>query len=227
MTKILKGFSLLVRIMDEIDKLKNENIAQKENCEFCKEAGLKTGQKTSYGSVIIFRIGSDKDGWFATLSPRTGGDPTKNFTLQLMPFSHLTHFSQMNENSAKNFGIAFAKLSDAMSRIMAKNPALTAMADNRDNGIALAIYGKCTTWKEKKEHLHIKLFQFRDRLSQPSVVDSTFGRKEIFNDGKEDYVKMKPVKKIAITNVNEIAKELINILTDFSTKKSVNGDDYD
>src|SRR3989338_10550433 len=121
--------------MNEIDKLKNESVAQKESCEFCKEAGLKTGQKTSYGSVIIFRIGNDKDSWFATLSPRTGGNPKQDFTIQLMPFAHLTHFSQMNENSAKYFGIAFAKLSDAISRIMAKNPALKAMVDDRDNGI--------------------------------------------------------------------------------------------
>ena len=200
--------------MNEIDKLKNESVAQKESCEFCKEAGLKTGQKTSYGSVIIFRIGNDKDGWFAALSPRTGGNPKQDFTIQLMPFAHLTHFSQINETSAKNFGAAFAKLSDAISRIMAKNPALKAMVDDRDHGIALAIYGKCTTWKEKKEHLHIKMFQFCNDLGQPSVVDSTFGKKEIYKDSEGEYVKMKPVRKNAIEKdvFNRLADSLLNVL---------------
>ncbi|MFH0837538.1 MAG: hypothetical protein V1870_05390, partial [Candidatus Aenigmatarchaeota archaeon] len=199
----------------------------RESCEFCREINLKIGDSTPYGSIIIYKIGNIENGWFATLSPRTGGDPSENFTLQLMPFSHLTHFSQLSEKSAKNFGIAFAKLSDTMSRIMTKNPALKFAVDKREDGIALCVYGKCTTWKMKKEHLHLKLFQFRGDLSQPSIVDSTFGRKEIFSNDKENYVKMTPVKKVAIDNINEIAKELINILTNISSEKLATGDNDD
>src|SRR3989338_9860265 len=121
---------------NEIYKLLNEDIASQRDCQFCNESNLNPGKVTGYGAIIIYKIGNSmENGWFAALSPRTGGNPKQDFTIQLMPFAHLTHFSQMNENSAKYFGIAFAKLSDAISRIMAKNPALKAMVDDRDNGI--------------------------------------------------------------------------------------------
>ena len=74
-----------------------------------------------------------------------------------------------------------------------------------------------TTWKEKKEHLHIKVFPFRGDVGQPYTVDSTFGRKDIFRDefGKE-FVKMDPVRKKSIDEkrFNKLSNELIILLRD-------------
>ena len=50
-------------------------------------------------------------------------------------------------------------------------------------------------WKEKKEHLHLKLFPFRGLLGQPSTVDSSFERKEIERDEKGEFVRMMPIRK--------------------------------
>ena len=49
----------------------------------------------------------------------------------------------------------------------------------REEGISVATYGKCTNWKEKKEHLHLKIFPFKRNIGQPYTVDSTFEKKEI------------------------------------------------
>jgi len=200
--------------MNEIEKLMDENTSRKDDCQFCKEAKMAVGNRTQYESILVYKIGGLKDGWFVTLSPRTGGDPKEDFTLQLMPCSHLTHFSQMNHELSKNYGIAFGKVCKAMAVIMTNNnPALKATSETRENGIAIAVYGKCTTWEEKKEHLHIKLFQFRGNLGQPSTVDSSFGRKDIFNDNGK-YVKMIPVKKQTIEKnmLEKISSELIRLL---------------
>ncbi len=182
--------------MDEVDKLIEENTSAQEDCEFCNESRLKVGEKTDYGSVIIYKIGTEKNGWFATLSPKTGSDPEKDFTIQLMPFAHLTHFAQIAD-SAENYGVAFSKLSKAMAKIMAEEKELKATADSKEYGIAIGNYGKCTTWKEKKEHLHIKIFPFRGNIGQPYTVDSSFTKKEIRKDPEthEKFVKMTPVSK--------------------------------
>ena len=187
----------------EFDLLVNEDISKQEECSFCSESNLELGKKTDYGSRVIYQIGSDDEsGWFATLSPQTGNNAQEDFTLQLMPKLHLTHFSQMatNKELSKNFGIAFSRLMQAMTKIMTENEELKSTADKRDGGIAISSYGKCTTWEEKKEHLHIKIFPFRGNLSQPFTVDSSFGKKEIHSDTKtgKNYVKMTPIKKLEI-----------------------------
>ena len=103
-----------------------------------------------------------------------------------------------------------------MAEVMAENPKFKSLVKERDNGIALATYGKCTTWKEKKEHLHLKIFQFRNYLGQPSVVDSTFGKKEIEKDEKGEFVRMHPVRKISIPaeRFKTISEKLIRLLQD-------------
>ena len=204
---------------DEFNKLIKEDVTLRENCNLCKESALEVGKKTDYGAVIILRIGSLADeGWIATLSPKTGGYPKKDFTIQLMPFAHITHLSQINSypKLAKNYGIAFSRLSFAISRIMAsENKNFKATSNSIGNAVSVATYGKCTTWKEKKEHLHIKIFPFRGVIGQPYTVDSSFGRKEIHKDadGKE-FVKMKPVKKTMIDDgrLNQLARDLIGLL---------------
>lgn len=200
--------------MNEFDALVNERSKDiVENCSFCKESTLGVGDKTPYGSVIVGKFGSDEKGWFATVSPKTGGDVEQDFTLQLMPNTHLTHFSQMDEEEAKNYGIAFSKTSKAVTKILAEDEKLKAVAENRETGIPVATWGKCTTWKEKKEHLHLKIFPFRGKLGQPSIVDSSFEKKEIHHDG-EEHVKMTPIKKelINVERFEELSNTLISLL---------------
>src|SRR3989338_7583822 len=100
----------------EAEKLLKENANQMENCILCRDAAYKAGEKTGYGAVI-FKIGNKKNGWFATLSPQTGGNPEYDFTIQLMPIPHLTHFSQIDSyrGMAKNFGVSFSKVCRAMA----------------------------------------------------------------------------------------------------------------
>lgn len=201
----------------KIKELLEEDV--ESQCHFCKESEMKVGEKTDYNSIVIFKIGnSNEDGWFATLSPKTGSDPEQDFTIQIMPFAHLTHFAQMFNYPAlaKNYGVAFGKISMAMTEVMAEK-GFNVKAETRDEGTAIATYGKCTTWKEKKEHLHIKLFPFRGVLGQPSTVDSTFGRKEVQKDPitGEKFVKMTPVKKRMIPKekferLSRILIELMN-----------------
>ena len=206
-------------MQNEIDKLTKENISLRKDCSFCKESRLKLGSKTNYGAAVICKIGNSiKNGWFATLSPKTGGNPERDFTVQLMPIGHLTHFSQMNSYKllAKNYGTAFSRLSVAVSSVIAEEGNLNANSDSKELGIPLAVYGKCTTWKEKKEHLHVKIFQFRGNPGQPYTVDSSFLKKEIHKDPKTggEFVKMEPVKKTEIDKkrFNQLAKQLIHLL---------------
>ena len=142
-----------------IEELVDESIGQRKDCNLCKEASLETGKKTDYGAIVAFRIGtSNEDKWFATLSPKTNENRKENFTLQLMPFAHLTHFAQLVKypRLAENYGIAFAKLSNAMAKIMAEESAeFKTTAESKESAISIATYGKSTNWSEKKEHLHI------------------------------------------------------------------------
>jgi len=202
--------------LKETEKLFNEDLSQKNNCNLCKESKYMPGQNIEYGTVI-YKTGNLMNGWFATLSPKTGGNPEFDFTIQLMPFLHLTHFSQIETypGLAENFGIAFSRISNAMAQIMMKNEDLKAIAGKKDKSVPIAAYGKCTTWKEKKEHLHLKIFPFRGNVGQPYTVDSSFGRKEVFKDkdGKE-FVKMEPVRKIIIEKkrFDKLASELVSLL---------------
>lgn len=208
--------------MRDIEEFIAESIKQRENCYSCKESSLNTGKKTEYGATIIFKIGKGlQDGWFATLSPKTGGSPQGDFTIQLMPLAHLTHFSQIARypELAKNYGVAFSKLTNAMTRIMAmENKEFKPTVESRELGTAIATYGKCTNWAEKKEHLHIKIFPFRGNIGQPYTVDSSFGRKKIFNDVHtgESFVKMAPVKKVLIPKerFETLSKQLVQILAE-------------
>ena len=137
-----------------------------------------------------------------------------------MPFAHLTHFSQLTKypKLAENYGIAFSKLSNAMTEILAEeNKAFKPTAESKDSAISIATYGKCTNWAEKKEHLHIKIFPFRGNIGQPYTVDSSFGRKKVFKDETgENFVKMKPVEKVSITEkrFEELSNKLIKILAE-------------
>ncbi|MBI2651728.1 hypothetical protein HYX01_04610 [Candidatus Woesearchaeota archaeon] len=200
----------------ETEKLFNEGVSMKSNCNLCKEACYEIGKNTGYGT-IIYRIGNAKNGWFATLSPKTGGNPKLDFTIQLMPLLHLTHFSQVESyhGLGKNFGAAFSKICRAMTAILMDNENSKADSEKKELSVPIATYGKCTTWKEKKEHLHIKIFPFRNAIGQPYTVDSSFEKKEVFKEknGKE-FVKMEPVKKAMIEakRFNQLAKELIGIL---------------
>lgn len=182
-----------------------------KTCHFCQEARLEVGQRTSYGATVFYKIGNSvENGWFATLSPRTGGDPKRDFSIQLMPMGHITHFSQISSypKLAKNYGLAFSKLSFAMSRIMAR--------EDRFNIAPVGTYGKCTTDESKKEHIHIKIFPFRGDIGQPFTVDSSFQKKEIQTDLKtgQKFVKMKPVRKRKLTEkrFNQLLKLLISLL---------------
>ena len=204
---------------NEIHKLINESVSFRKDCDFCKEACLEIGETTNYGAAVVYKTGnSAENGWFAALSPKTGGNPEKDFTVQLMPIGHLTHFSQINSHkeSAKNYGIAFSRISEAMSKVMMENDELKAESGSKHFGASIAVYGKCTTWKEKKEHLHIKIFPFRGNTGQPHTVDSSFLRKKIQKDQKtgEEFVKMKPVRKIMIgkERFRQISNRLICLL---------------
>ena len=204
---------------NEFDKLFNESVSLRKDCGFCRESNLKVGDVTDYGAAIIYKIGnSAESGWFATLSPKTGGNLEKDFTIQLMPLGHLTHFSQISSHAelARNYGTAFSRISWAVSKVIAENDSLKADSDSKNLGIAIAAYGKCTTWKEKKEHLHIKIFPFRGDVGQPYTVDSSFLRKKIQKGPKtgKEFVKMKPVRKTLINKerFNQLSKRLISLL---------------
>ena len=203
---------------NETGKLFNENVNQKKDCNLCREALFEAGRNTGYG-IIVYKIGTLKNGWFASLSPKTGGDPKKDFTIQLMPFMHLTHFSQISSSKAlmKNYGIAFSEICGAMTMIMMQDENLKANSLEKVSSVPIATYGKSTTWKEKKEHLHIKIFPFRGNIGQPYTVDSSFGKKDIFKEKTgEEFVNMKPVKKEAIEKkrFDDLAKRLIALLGD-------------
>lgn len=199
----------------EIDKLLKEDTSSREDCSLCNESKCKVGQQTGYGAVI-YRAGSQNNGWFATLSPKTGSNPNYDFTIQLMPFLHITHFSQIVSylGLAENYGISFSRVCKAMAQIMMEDASLKSEDKDKKKSVPIATYGKTTTWKEKKEHLHIKVFPFRGNIGQPYTVDSSFGRKEVFRDKSGEFVKMKPVRKSLIgkKRFHELAKRLISLL---------------
>ncbi len=203
--------------MAGIEELIAEDTGQREDCNLCREAALSVGEKTEYGAVVIFRVGDSSNAWFATLSPKTGGNSKEDFSIQLMPFEHLTHFAQMAKSPelAKNYGVAFSKLSAAMAEIMAgENKEFKPTAESREKATSVATYGKCTNWAEKKEHLHIKIFPFRGNIGQPYTVDSSFERKEVFKDSDGEFVKMVPVEKVLLPEerFEVLSKRLIQIL---------------
>ncbi|MAG08683.1 hypothetical protein CMO89_04365 [Candidatus Woesearchaeota archaeon] len=205
---------------DNINGLIKEDASLHKDCNLCSESSLKVGQRTDYGAVIVFRIGSSaEDSWFATLSPKTGGDPEQDFTIQLMPQAHLTHFCQVSNypKLAENYGTAFSKVCNAMAGLMAaENKGFKVTSESKEDAVSMATYGKCTNWKEKKEHLHIKVFPFRGDIGQPYTVDSSFGRKEVHKDSGtgEEFVKMKPVRKVMIgkERFEKLANQLISLL---------------
>ncbi|MBS3132178.1 hypothetical protein J4212_07105 [Candidatus Woesearchaeota archaeon] len=201
----------------EPEKLFSEAAKMSKECNLCREIALKVGDKTEYGAAIICRVGSKKDGWFATLSPKTGSNPEEDFTIQIMPFAHLTHFSQIDlyPKLAENYGRIFSKASRALTEVMMSEKKLEAASKKKDGAASVAIYGKCTTWLEKKEHLHIKIFPFRGNIGQPYTVDSSFGKKQAFRDDSgEEFVKMKPVRKVVLSEerFEELKDKLIRIL---------------
>lgn len=182
-----------------------------ENCNFCNESRLNVGEKTEYGSVIIYKIGNEKNGWFATLSPKTGGDIEKDFCIQLMPNAHLKYFSDIENDKelVLNYGIAFAKLNKATGEIIKK--------ENKEiNKIPIGFYGKC---KHEDEHIHFKIFPYRGNIGQPFTVDSSFEKKEVYKENNEEFVKMKPIKKKYIDSkrFEELTKELINLLNNMKS----------
>ena len=201
---------------EEIKKLLEESASSKKDCSLCRESSLEVGKNTGYGT-IVYKTGDKRNGWFAALSPKTGSNPKYDVTIQLMPFSHLTHFSQIGSypKLAENYGIAFSKLCRAMTEIMMQDQDLKAISEEKALSVPVATYGKTTTWKEKKEHLHIKIFPFRGNIGQPYTVDSSFGKKEVFEDSEgKEFVKMAPVKKAVIDEkrFDYLARKLIALL---------------
>jgi len=207
----------------EIKKLHQENGAQNPSCNLCNEASLfmkkdnSIGTMTPYGAVIVAKVGAKENGWFATLSPKTGGDPLADFTIQLMPFIHITQFSQLVEypQLAENYGILFSRLSRAMVQIMAEEQENFESASlTRETSVSLATYGKSTTWKEKKEHLHLKLFPFRGKQGQPATVDSSFERKKVYHDSEGEFVKMDPIRKAMLSpeRKKDLAERIIALI---------------
>jgi hypothetical protein len=185
----------------------NENKLSGKDCSMCKESLLNLGEKSEYGAVIIYKIGDKKENsWFATLSPKTGGDIEIDFSIQLIPSEHHKNFSSINTHHelAKNYGIAFAKISAAIAEIISSE-------NFEDTKIPIGTYGKC---KHEDEHIHIKLFPYRGDIGQPFTIDSSYEKKQIFKDNKEEFIKMKPVIKKQITNerFNELSNKLIQIL---------------
>ncbi len=208
-------------LMDDRNTLPKEDISLRPACNLCQDSLLTIGQKDDYGSVIICTIGNRENGWFATISPKTGGDPLQDFTIQLMPLAHLTHFYQVHfyPTLAQNYGLIFAKVSAAIAQIMIEEqPHFKPISDSRETAVSIAAYGKATTWKEKKEHLHLKIFPFRGNIGQPYTVDSTFGKKEIYTDSNtgEEYVKMNPVRKVALSaeRFKVLAARFISLLSE-------------
>jgi diadenosine tetraphosphate (Ap4A) HIT family hydrolase len=169
-----------------------------DECNLCKESNLEVGNKGSYGAVVIY----NENGWFATLSPKTGGDPEKDFSIQLMPKKHLKYFSEIyGEELSESYGIAFAKINDAVSKIIG----------DRDGKIPIGTYGKC---KHPDEHIHFKVFPYRGLMGQPFTVDSSFGKKEIHKDDSGEFVKMSPIvkSKLSEERFRELSKKFIDLL---------------
>ncbi len=183
------------------------------SCNYCCEALLNIGSQTNYGSIVIYKRGNKQNGWFATLSPKTGGNPEKDFTVQLMPIPHIQHISEISDDSelAKNYGLAFSKIASAMNKIMKEEGR---DEENEERVVRIGTYGKS---KHPTEHFHIKLFPWTGAIGQPYTVDSSFGSKEIFKDEQsKEYTKMEPVKKKMIEEkrLNSLSNKLITLLKD-------------
>jgi len=182
-----------------------------EDCVLCKEYSLEVGAKTPYGAKIIYKIGSsEKDGWYATLSPKTGGDTKKTFSIQLVPFKHLRYFSEIADypELALNYGLAFSKLMKVTGDII-KHENLGGSSEK----IPIGTYGKC---KHPNEHAHIKIFPWVDKIGQPYTIDSSFEKKQVFTDSitGEQFVKMQPVQKIYLPEqrFEELSAKFISLL---------------
>ena len=193
----------------EFDKLISEDVRGREYCNLCKESKLKVGDRTDYRSIIIYKNGDEKNGWFATLSPKTIGDAKKDFTIQIMPIAHIKHISELGASKelAKNYGLAFSQISKTITKIMIEE---NRHLENEENVVRIGMYGKS---KHLEEHLHIKLFPWE----HPYVVDSTYENKEIQMDEEGiEFVKMAPVKKVAIDEkrIDYLAEKLIEILNE-------------
>ena len=169
-----------------------------DECIWCNEGNLNAGDLTNYGASIVYKRG----GWFATLSPKTGGDVNQDFSIQLMPVKHLKYFSDIHgdDELAKNYGIAFAKISKAIAEVIG----------TEGGKIPIGTYGKC---KHEDEHMHVKLFPYRGDVGQPFTVDSSFGKKERHNDG-EEFVKMRPVEKVDLSKerFDELTRKFLELL---------------
>ncbi|MFH1275561.1 MAG: hypothetical protein ABIH82_00455 [Candidatus Woesearchaeota archaeon] len=193
----------------------------REDCNLCREVSLAIGEKGEYGAVVICQVGDVDNRWLATLSPKTGGKVDRDFSIQLMPIKHLTHFAELADypDLAKNYGLIFAKISAAMTKIMVEETADFVVDEKlRPRAVSVATYGKCTNWQEKKEHLHIKIYPFRDEMSQPCVCDSSFGRLEVHKDAESgnEFVKFDPVRKNMLSEerFNYLGKRLMELLND-------------
>lgn len=176
-------------------------------CPYCQEEQLNISEKSSYGAIVIYKNGDKNNGWFATLSPKTGGDAEKDFCIQLMPRSHISHISEINKDIelAKNYGVIFSKITSAINKIMKEE---NRSMENEENVIRIGVYGKS---KHPSEHFHIKIFPWLGGVGQPYTVDTTFEKKEIFKENGEEFVKMKPVKKKIINEerLNYLGDKLI------------------
>ncbi len=188
------------------------NKFSKENCALCRESHVDVGQKTEYGSRIIYKIGDcEENGWFATLSPRTGGDIERDFSIQLIPFAHLTNFSQIDSypELAKNYGIAFSRIAVAVGKIMNSQ----GITSDSKRAVPIGTYGKC---KHPDEHIHIKIFPWRGDIGQPFTTDSSFQRKDVYKEPEtgEEFVKMKPVRKSYLSDekFNELSNRFMSLL---------------
>lgn len=170
-------------------------------CEFCRESSLDVGDTTKYGAKIIYKTGNTDTDWFATLSPKTAGNPEEDFSIQLVPKKHIKYFSEIDDtNLAKNYGVIFAKISRAIGELVRSG-----------DKVPMCTYGKC---KHPDEHIHIKLFPYRGDVAQPFTVDSSFESKEKFTESGEEFIKMKPItkKKILEEKLDELSKKLRELL---------------
>jgi hypothetical protein len=181
-----------------------------EGCTLCKESSMPIGKVSEYGACTIYKKGNKSDGWFATLSPKTVGDPEHDFSIQIIPIAHLKNFGEINSSQklAENYGKAFAIISGAVAKLIKFEK-----EQNENESIPICTYGKC---KHPDEHIHIKIFPYRGDLAQPFVVDSTFEKKEVFSENSEKFVKLKPITK------KNIPTDRFQYLKDFFIKELKN-----
>ena len=160
----------------------------KDECIHCEEAKLNVGDRSVYGAIVIYKKGNKKNRWYATLSPKTIDDVEKDFSVQLMPLSHIKHISDLSsdEDLAKNYGLAFSKLNKAITELMKEE---RRCLENEEEIIRIGVYGKS---KHPEEHFHIKLFPWKHSY----VVDSTYEKSQVHVDKTgEKYIRLPPVRK--------------------------------